>query len=264
MTKHLSLLLAACAAAVCLFGGCAQPTVPGIEPEPATSFFGRRHQAFLPAEQADMAVIFVGGFNEQMLTHFRATYETMPLLPCGGRQLRAFYAWDSGTGNLLFHSTWRLQRDLRAFMRRNPQADIVLLGHSYGGSAVMDALRHIQDVTEHGRILVVTLDPVSRRERSVPCGRAPQVDVWINAYCKPYRTAADVVPMVGGAWRHCPQADANIVYPGTARCSRHRRFQHRFPRPLLMEPSPLHGTSPYELLCRRCRELRTGYPRRKR
>lgn len=243
-----------------LLASCAQPTVPGIVPEPATSFFGRRHQAFLPAEQADMAVVFVGGFIEQVLTHFRATYETMPLLPCGGRQLRAFYAWDGGTGNLAFHSTWRLQRDLRAFMRRNPTADIVLLGHSYGGSAVMDALRHIQDEKEHGRIIVVTLDPVSRRQRSAPRTRAPQVDVWINAYCSPYRTAADVVPMIGGAWRHCPQADENIVYPGTERSAKDGRFQHRFPKPLLMETSPLQHTSPYEELCRYCRELHMGTP----
>lgn len=254
MKSRLCLLLAA----ACLLTDCAQPTVPGIEPEPATDFIGRRRQAFLPAEPADMAVVFVGGFSEQVLTHFRATYETMPLLPCGGRQLRAFYAWDGGTGNLLFHSTWRLQRDLRAFMQRNPKADIVLIGHSYGGSAVMDALRHIQDVKEHGRIIAVTLDPVSRRERSEPRVRAPQVDVWINAYCDPYRTAADVVPMVGGAWRNCPQADENIVYPGTERCARNRRFQHRFPKPLLMEKSPLSEKSPYELLCERCRELRMG------
>lgn len=252
--KRCSLLILA----ACLLASCAQTPVPGIEPEPATSFFGRRHQAFLPAEQADMAVIFVGGFSEQVLTHFRAAYETMPLLPCRGRQLRAFYAWDGGTGNLAFHSTWRLQRDLRAFMQRNPRADIVLLGHSYGGSAVMDALRHLRDVKEHGRIMVVTLDPVSRRGRSEPRNRAPQVDVWINAYCDPYRTVADVVPMIGGAWRNCPQADENIVYPGTECCAHHRRFQHRFPRPLLMETSPLQKTSPYERLRAVCTEWRAA------
>lgn len=247
-------------AAACLLSDCAQQAVPGIEPAPATSFFGRRHQAFLPSEQADMAVVFVGGFSEQVLTHFRSTYETMPLLPCGGRQLRAFYAWDGGTGNLFFHSTWRLQRDLRAFMQRNPHADIVLLGHSYGGSAVMDALRHLDDVKEHGRIIVVTLDPVSRRGRSEPRTRAPQVDVWINAYCDPYRAADDVVPLIGGTWRNCPQADSNIAYPGTARSEDGERFQHRFPKPLLMEDSPLHHKSAYKELCERCRELRTGYP----
>lgn len=201
-----------------------------------------------------MAVVFVGGFTESTMVHFRSSYEMMPPLPCKGRQLRAFYDWEGGDGNLLSHSTARLQQDLRAFIQRNPCADIVLLGHSYGGSAVMDALRHLQDVTEHGRIIVVTLDPVSRVEASAPRERAPQVDVWYNAYCAPYRTLVDVVPMLGGAWRHCPQADANIVYPGTMRDADGNRFRHRNPRPLLMEPSPRQHISPYELLCRYCRE----------
>lgn len=261
-------------AAVCLCGGavaavnavvgCAHPTAAGIEPVPDTSFFGRRAQVFLPAEEAEMAVVFVGGFTESTMVHFRSSYETMPPLPCQGRQLRAFYDWEGGEGNLISHSTERLQHDLRAFMQRNPRADIVLLGHSYGGSAVMDALRHLADVREHGRIFVVTLDPVSRFEASAPRERAPQVTVWLNAYCDPYRTPVDVVPMLGGSWGHCPQADENFVYPGTARDADGYRFRHRNPRPLLMEPSPLQGTSPYEQLCRRCREQCPGEPQQQR
>lgn len=237
--------------AVSAMVGCAHPTAAGIEPMPDTSFFGRRAQVFLPAEEADMAVIFVGGFTESTMVHFRSAYETMPPLPCKGRQLRAFYDWEGGDGNLISHSTERLQHDLRAFMQRNPRADVVLLGHSYGGSAVMDALRHIQDVTTHGRIFVVTLDPVSRFEASAPRERAPQVDGWLNAYCAPYRTPVDVVPMLGGSWGHCPQADMNFVYPGTKRDANGRRFRHRNPRPLLMEASPVQGASPYEELLRR-------------
>ena len=111
--------------------------VPGIEPTPAEGFIGRRRQQPIPQEKADMAVVFVGGFTEQVLLHFRKAYESMPLLPCSGKQLRAYYAWDSGTGNLLFHSTWKLQRDLAAFCKLNPTANIILIGHSYGGSAIM-------------------------------------------------------------------------------------------------------------------------------
>lgn len=251
-------LLIAAAVSLCLVVGCSHPTAAGIEPAPDTSFFGRRAQVFLPAEEAEMAVVFVGGFTESTMVHFRSSYETMPPLPCKGRQLRAFYDWEGGEGTLLSHSTERLQRDLRAFMRCNPHADIVLLGHSYGGSAVMDALRHIQDVREHGRIVVVTIDPVSRFAASAPRERAPQVDVWLNAYCAPYRTLVDVVPMLGGPWQNCPQADTNFIYPGTERDAAGKRFRHRNPRPMLMEPSPLQQASPYELLCRSCRELCPG------
>lgn len=259
MKKRFLFALAVCSLCVaavvgsCSVVGCSHPTAAGIEPVPDTSFFGRRAQVFLPAEEAEMAVVFVGGFTESMMAHFRSSYEMMPPLPCKGRQLRAFYDWEGGDGNLLSHSTERLQCDLRAFMQRNPRADVVLLGHSYGGSAVMDALRHLNDVQEHGSIYVVTLDPVSRFKASAPRERAPQVNRWLNAYCAPYRTPVDVVPLLGGAWRHCPQADANLVYPGTMCDADGGRYRHRNPRPLLMEPSPVQQVSPYELLCRALR-----------
>lgn len=239
--------------AVCCMTDCTHPVAPGIEPTPDTGFFGRRQQVRLQDEKADMAVIFVGGFTELTLVHLRSSYETMAPLPCTGRQVRAFYSWEGGTGSLVYHTTALLQHDLRRFIKRNPKADIVLIGHSYGGSAIMDALRHLQDIPEHGRITAVTLDPVSRFKASAPRERAPMVDYWINAYCEPYRSIADIVPLVGGAWRHCPQADINLNYPGTAYDSKGQRFQHRYPQPLLMERAPRQEASPYELLCQACR-----------
>lgn len=250
------LLLSACVAALC---ACTQPQVAvGIEPVPRSGFLGRRQQLPLPAEQAEVAVVFVGGFTEQTLLHFRGVYEKMPPLPCKGRQLRAYYAWDSGTGNLLFHSTWKLQRDLRAFLRLNPGADVVLLGHSYGGSAIMDALRHVQDVPHEGKVLVVTVDPVSRRERSCPRERAPQVDFWINAYCSPYTNVQDFAAWLGGPWGRCGQADVNLHYPGTQRGADGARFAHVYPEPLVMEPAPGSSKSTYGELLDACKNLKIG------
>ena len=196
-----------------------------------------------------MAVIFVGGFTEQVLLHFRKAYESMPLLPCSGRQVRAYYAWDSGTGNLLFHSTWKLQRDLAAFCKLNPTADIVLIGHSYGGSAIMDALRHLKE--PHGRIIVATIDPVSRRKKSQPRQRPACVDYWINTYCYPYRNIRDGFARMGGPWRHCEQADINLNFPGTQRDTDGDRYAHVYPEPMLLESNPNTGKSVYELLCDR-------------
>lgn len=251
------LLFSACAV---LVASCTQPTPPvaGLEPEPLSGFVGRRKQLPLPAEKADVAVIFVGGFSEQVLLHFRSVYEQMPPLPCQGRQLRAYYAWDSGTGNLLFHSTWKLQRDLRAFLAVNPAADVVLLGHSYGGSAIMDALRQLDDVPHTGKVLVATLDPVSRRERSKPRERAPMVDFWVNAYCSPYRNVRDVAAWLGGPWGHCPQADENMAYSGKQRDEDGDRFAHVYPEPLLMEKAPGADKSPYEVLLEACKRLKIG------
>lgn len=251
------LLFSACAV---LLASCTQPTPPvaGLEPEPLSGFVGRRKQLPLPAEKADVAVIFVGGFSEQVLLHFRSVYEQMPPLPCQGRQLRAYYAWDSGTGNLLFHSTWKLQLDLRAFLAVNPAADVVLLGHSYGGSAIMDALRQLDDVPHTGKVLVATLDPVSRRERSKPRERAPMVDFWVNAYCSPYRNVRDVAAWLGGPWGHCPQADENMAYSGKQRDEDGDRFAHVYPEPLLMEKAPGADKSPYEVLLEACKRLKIG------
>lgn len=251
-------LLVSCLGAVVL-AGCSQPQMTeGIEPTPLTGVVGRRKQLPLPAEKADVAVIFVGGFTEQVLLHFREVYEKTPLLPCKGRQLRAYYAWDSGTGNLLFHSTWKLQRDLRAFLAVNPQADVVLLGHSYGGSAIMDALRQLEDVPHTGKVLVVTLDPVSRRERSKPRERAAMVDYWVNSYCSPYRNVRDVAAWMGGPWGECPQADANVAYSGRDRDADGRRFAHVYPEPLFRE-APAEGVAtPYDLLLAACERLNVG------
>ena len=224
-------------------------TVSGIIPTPAEGIIGRRRQQPLPGEKADMAVIFVGGFTEQVLLHFRKAYETMPTLPCQGRQLRAYYAWDSGTGNLLFHSTWKLQRDLNAFCKLNPKADIILIGHSYGGSAIMDALRHLKE--PHGQVIVATIDPVSRRQRSKPREKAACVNFWINAYCYPYRNLRDGFARMGGPWRYCEQADINLNFPGTQRDTDGTRFAHVYPEPMLMEPNPATGKSVYRLICDR-------------
>ncbi|MBR3903670.1 MAG: alpha/beta fold hydrolase [Akkermansia sp.] len=253
--NRLSYLLAGC----CLLGSCSQPQVAeGIDPAPRTGPIERRTQEPLPARPAELAFIFVGGFAEPVLLQFRSIYEQTPPLPCKGRQLRAYYAWESGTGNLLFHSTWKLQRDLRAFLAVNPAADVVLVGHSYGGSAIMDALRGVADVPHSGKVLVLTVDPVSRRERSKPRERAPQVDFWINSYCYPYRNVRDVAARLGGPWRECPQADVNIRFSALQRDAAGKRYAHVYPEPLLMEPAPGQEKSAYQHLLEACGRLGIG------
>ncbi len=147
---------------------------------------------------------------------------------------------------------------VRRVRRRNPQADVVLLGHSYGGSAIMDALRQLGDVPHSGKVLVVTLDPVSRRERSKPRERAPMVDYWVNAYCSPYRNVRDVAAWLGGPWGHCPQADENLAYSGRQRDEDGDRFAHVYPEPLLMEKAPGAEKSPHELLLEACKRFKIG------
>lgn len=234
-----------------------QPPPPeGIYPVPDTSFIGRRLQQRLTTEQADVAVIFIGGFTEQVLTHHRRVYECMPPLPTQGKQVRAFYAWDGGRGCLFFHSTSLIQRDLRAFLQANPGADLVFVGHSYGGSAIMDVLRHLN--TPHGRTVVVTLDAVSCRERSHPRERAEGVDYWVNVYCQPYRHFKDLAAAIGGPWRECPQADLNIAFSGKERDRADRRYQHAQPLPLFEDRAPGQIYSAYEHMVSACNRLHVG------
>lgn len=234
-----------------------QPPPPeGIYPAPDTSFIGRRLQQRLTTEQADVAVIFIGGFTEQVLTHHRRVYECMPPLPTQGKQVRAFYAWDGGRGCLFFHSTSLIQRDLRAFLQANPGADLVFVGHSYGGSAIMDVLRHLN--TPHGRTVVVTLDAVSCRERSHPRERAEGVDYWVNVYCQPYRHFKDLAAAIGGPWRECPQADLNIAFSGKERDRADRRYQHAQPLPLFEDRAPGQIYSAYEHMVSACNRLHVG------
>lgn len=234
------------------------PVAPGIEPTPRTGPLERRTQEPLQPRIADVAFIFVGGFAEPVLLQFREVYEQWPLLPCGGNQLRAYYAWESGTGNLFFHSTWKLQRDLRAFLTLNPEADVVLVGHSYGGSAIMDALRGVADVPHEGSVLVLTVDPVSRRDRSRPRERAPQVDYWINSYCYPYRNVRDLAARLGGPWRECPQADINMRFSALQRDNEGKRYAHVYPRSLLVEIAPGQTLSAYDQLMDACKRFRIG------
>ncbi len=231
---------------------------PGIEPVPKEGFLARRSQEPLPAEQADVAVIFIGGFAEKVAARFRRLYESTPTLPAQGRQLRAHYCWDGGQGNVLFHSTARIRRDLEVFFALNPQADLVIIGHSYGGSAAMDVVRHLKG--PHGRILVATVDPVSRRERTRPGERPAGVEFWVNAYCSDYEDVKDSIAWVGGAWRHCPQADVNVPFSGKDRDRAGRRYQHAYPLSLFEDRSPVTHSSAYEELAAAAIRLQLGAP----
>ncbi len=243
-----------------LSSGCSQQqqqiVAPGIYPEPETDFISRRLQVRLPQEKADVAFIFIGGFAEQVLSRFRAVYESTPVLPIKGKQVRACYAWDGGRGCLLAHSTSLIRKDIEKFLTLNPGADLVLVGHSYGGAAVMDVLRHLK--AEPGKVVAVTLDAVSCRERSYPGERAKGVDYWINVYCSPYRHPKDLVAMVGGQWKECEQADVNLCFSGQERDDKDRRYQHARPDSLFTGTDNAANTSAHALMLQACKRLNVG------
>ncbi len=227
----------------------------GIDPVPARGFFGRRSQEPLKADQADVAVVFIGGFAEKVMARFRMLYESTPPFPVEGRQLRAHYAWDGDSGKII-PDTERIRRDLEAFFAVNPLADLIIVGHSYGGSSSLDVVRHLKG--PHGRIIVATVDPVSRMERSYPRQRPAGIDFWVNSYCSDYEDWKDSIAVVGGAWRHCEQADKNLPFSGDMRDARGKRYQHAYPLQLFADTCPATGTSACEELAAAAKRLKLG------
>lgn len=255
-----------CAAtvAVLLCAACTQQkqeVAPGIYPQPQLSFIERRIQVRLPQEKADVAFIFIGGFAEQLLANFRRVYESTPVLPVPGEHVRAYYAWDGARGCLPFHSTRLIREDINAFLKINPDVDFVFVGHSYGGSAVMDVVRQMD--THRGKIIAVTLDAVSCRDRSHPRERAEEVDYWVNVYCDPYRNIKDFAAYIGGPWRACEQADVNLCFSGKDRDSEGERFRHTRPKSLFTEKHADEGASAHELLLKACKQFKIGHEPRK-
>lgn len=258
LTPGALLLQGSMAAALLLSSGCvySHDPDPNVYPKPPEGFFGRRTQVPLRAEKADVAVIFVGGFAGRYLTRMRAVYERMPVLPVPGKQYRAFYDWDGGDGMLFLNNVNNMVRDVQTFLAVNPKADLIFIGHSYGGSAVMDVLRQVTN--PHGRIIVVTIDPVSRKTRSLPRQRARGIDYWINIYCDDVRVPIDYVVKLGGVWKNCPQADENIRFLGTARDDKGDLYRHTRPEPLFFERMDDCPETPYERLLRACERLQIG------
>ena len=101
--------------------------------------------------------------------------------------------------------------DVAAFRRANPQADVVLLGHSMGGAAALQVATLLPEHEGAGRVFVVTLDPVDRIVQPV---RPQGVSWWGNAYVENSLSGHDFIAVVGGRWGHCEQADLNICFDG--------------------------------------------------
>ncbi|MFI3244577.1 MAG: alpha/beta hydrolase, partial [Akkermansia sp.] len=198
-------------------------------------------QSPLPIEKADCAVIFVGGFLDCFFGSVRRSFNDLPPLQNRGKdykEVRAYYHWEGNEGNIFSHNTDVATQAALKWIELNPKGTLVIIGHSYGGSASMDIARRIpKDFA--GKLLVATLDPVSRRERSQPRQRAPRVDYWVNAYVTKRRAFHELFIMMAGTWNHCPQADQNLRFYGTTNSFiKQLNHAHRYAQVLLIARDP--------------------------
>ena len=63
------------------------------------------------------------------------------------------------------------------------------------------------------------------------------------------------MPKIGGPWRHCEQADANLCFSGEQHGSDGKRYQHKRPHPLFVDATPGGQASAYEQLLHALKEL---------
>jgi len=193
----------------------------------------QRGQIPLIAETSPLAVVFIGGFRDKHKGYHRRAFDAMPTLPQGSSS--AYYHWDGDEGNLFVHDTELIQRDIRAWTDKNPDSPLILIGHSYGGASCMDIARHIS-ANYRARLIVATLDPVSRRRKSQARTRAPRVDYWSNAYISQRTKHFEPFIALGGTWNHCEQADENYPFSGKQYDFRGNDVHnHRQPLALLYE-----------------------------
>lgn len=200
----LSLCLLGCFAA----GAAEQPAAPA-SPIPAVQVLAQRP---LPPQQAEAALVFIGGFGDEISGIVHALFRRVPASALGVQAaLRAYYYWNGGNVEDAPAGYRSIAEDVAAFRRTNPQADVVLIGHSMGGAAALQVAALLPAHAGAGRVFVLTLDPVDRMVQPV---RTQGVSWWGNAYVVNSLSGHDFIAVVGGRWGHCEQADHNIRFDG--------------------------------------------------
>lgn len=197
---------------------------------------GHRYQQEPLADcDADIAYICLGGFGDEIggiVQHLAAQLRRETQAPV------AYYHWHGGQIDNRNAGLASICDHIRHFRTRNPQADIVIIGHSMGAASglllaqlLLSTSSNTDTPSAPGRICLITLDPA---DRSVPAERPKGLAWWGNAYIVNSQSARDFIPELGGRWLHCPGADLNIRYDGRDRDEYGRAYIHDDAGALLM------------------------------
>ncbi len=122
---------------------------------------------------------------------------------------RAYYHWNAGELAEPSAAACRMEQDLRDFLRVNPRAEVILIGHSMGAATALRTLARFS--AGEGCFYLLSLDPV---DRSLLPERPACVCWWGNAYVVHSRSARDFIPAMGGRWNACAGADVNLCFDG--------------------------------------------------
>ncbi len=194
-------------------------------------------QRRLPAEPGSRALLFIGGFGDEVTGIMSVTADLLPLLDPATPEQRAYYWY--GEGELdPGAAPRRIEADIRAYLARNPGAELIVIGHSMGAATALRTLARFRP--GEGRFYLLTLDPVDRSTRP---DRPEAVHWWGNAYVTHSQSPRDFVPELGGRWNACQGADLNLRFDG-----RRPEMQGRYPihdnAPGLLLGHPSHKGKP--------------------
>lgn len=164
----------------------------------------------LVCSRADVALVFIGGFGDEISGIIEHMARRLP--PLAAEEARAYYHWNGGVTEDATKGYQVIANAVTAFRQQNPKADVVLIGHSMGAAAAVKAAELLPPRTpEQGRVFLITLDPTDRVVQPV---RPHSVAWWGNAYVVNSQSGHDFIAELGGRWNHCKQADANICFNG--------------------------------------------------
>lgn len=194
----------------------------------------------LPAIRAERAYLLIGGFGDEVhgiMHHLAARLRQMQPDPV------AYYHWHAGRPDLPQEGLQSIARDISAFRRLNPRADIILIGHSLGAGSALKLAAALPP--GQGPLYLLTLDPIDGSCRPI---RPAGIIWWGNAYITHSQSGYDFLLAAGGRWNACRQADVNLRFDGRHTDERGIPYIHDHADALLL--SRTLGPSLYDCLLR--------------
>lgn len=164
----------------------------------------------LPLQHADVALVFIGGFGDEVSGIVEYMARRTP--PLAAREACAYYHRHGGFVADAPKGYRAIADAITAFRAKNPAADVVLIGHSMGGATALKVAELLPAADAgQGRVLLVTIDPADRVVQPI---RPSSVAWWGNCYVVNSQSGHDFIAELGGRWNHCDQADVNIRFNG--------------------------------------------------